>query len=86
MANSHHQDIAPIVTTARKRRVRDGGSSCRAVADSDVVVVARDDGGTATKVRLVGATLENHAARSVPLLLGEPASSPGYRTNSNNGT
>ena len=61
-------------------------SSCRAVADSDVVVVARDDGGKATEVRLIGATLENHAARSVPLLLGEPASSPGYRTNSNNGT
>ena len=65
MANlPHRQDIAPIVTTARNRRVRDGGSTCRAVADSDVVVVARDDGGKATKVRLVGATLARHSEKS----------------------
>ena len=50
------------------------------------MVVARDDGGKATKVRLIGQALIDQTARSVPLLDCEPASSPGYRTNSNNCT
>ena len=75
----HRQDIAPIVTTARNRRVRNGGSTCRAVTESDVVVVARDDGGKATKVRLIGATLARHSEKTAAGITANAAKNAALR-------